>query len=201
MGKDTNNTRLTLIAAYWCNCLSPKYEERYIWAEEKVDEAVDQLGGEARTLLVQLAQSAPDEYTNSYFAAGPLEDYINLIVEEKNADEAASILGDGHLRELLPLVWGDIEKLQPLAKIGHSLAFGTIPDIIPRVVGLKELMGFWCNMCASSNTKDYDQFYDEVLGKLLNKRSRDDMIKDLLGSAPDEQAVRYLEENVLILRK
>ena len=115
--KKTNDIDLRLISAYWCNHVAADYEDRFVWSWDKVEfEEIEHVGERARSILVALAKSAPNERGDAYFAAGPLENYINLIVQEKDANEAAFIIGNIHLKKLLPLAWGDIQELEPLAR-------------------------------------------------------------------------------------
>ncbi len=194
---------LKFISAYWCNRVTPEYEDRFLWSWEQADEAVDEINDYSRTILVALAKTAPDEYTQAYFAAGPLEDYINLIVREKQANEAAFIEGNPYLKNLLPFVWGDAEKLGPLSKYkSATVQFQEpCPEKNLKVVEVKELMGFWCRTCVSSIVTDYDVYYERVLKKLLNKKTREAATQDLLISAPDERAAEYLEENVFMAQR
>src|SRR4029079_5791148 len=98
---------LSLISAYWCNSICPQYEDRFRWASIEVDEIVKRIGPDARRILAALAETVPDKHNAAFFAAGPLENYINLIIEEANANEASYIRKDPRLRSLLKYVWGD----------------------------------------------------------------------------------------------
>lgn len=200
---DWSAKNLRLIVAYWCNHVAPDYEDRFFWAYEQVDDIVHEVGEPARALLVALAQTAPDDHNAAYLAAGPLEDYINVVVAHKLADEAACILHQKHLKPLLPYVWGNIEKLEPLAAKSSARTTFNEPDLTKytRVIDAKTLMGFWCHTCVSSIVEDYKDYYQQVLAKLFDTKTRPDAMHDLLLSAPDEKAAQYLHDAIFVLHK
>ena len=194
---------LRFLSATWCHEVVAPYEDRFDWTFEKAYEITHDVSADAIVTLVALAMTAPDEQTEANFAAGPLEDYVNLVVENKLADEAAYIINNPFLKNALPGVWGEIEAFKELAKKGDFKKVHINmpnPDSGLKVFSAKTLMGFWCHTCVSSLVTEYQKYYDEVLKKLLNKKLRDDAIHDLMLSAPDERAITYLKENVLVLQ-
>ncbi len=193
---------LKLVTAYWCNRVSPDYEDRFEWSSEEIDEDVEDIGARARMVLVALAKSAPDDYNAAYFAAGPLENYINLVVEKADANEAAFIVNNPHLKKLLKFVWGDIKKLKPLARQKDADIVFQDPSIGSelRTLDLNDVVGFWCHMCVPSMVENYDRQYERVIEKLLNKQTRERTMHDLLISAPDDRAIAYLKDNIFVLR-
>jgi hypothetical protein len=196
MGKQSQ-TDLKLLSNYWCKSVAPDYEDRFFWAYEKVDvDSVEAIGETARAMLQALALSAPDEYTAGLLAAGPLENYINLIVKNRAADEAAYIVDNRLLNHYLPLVWGKVDELMPLARKGQVKS--TTPVIVTalKMLDLREVMGFWCKVCVTSRVHDYDGYYSNVLNKLHNKNTRENAMQDLLLSTPDKGLEEYLTENI-----
>jgi len=177
------------------------YKERFFWSWEKVEESVSHIGVNARVLMVALAQAAPDEQSAFAIAAGPLENYINLIVKKRATDEAAFIVGNEYLKPLLSGVWGDIQKLEPLAKLSAraNLSDDLRVETGLQILTLKEVAAFWCQMCVSSIVTNYQETYEQVMEKLFNKNTREQAKHDLLLSAPDEEAKKYLESNIFVL--
>jgi hypothetical protein len=114
----THEPNLKLISTYWCNYVATASEssqdQRFFWAWAKVDELVHEISDSALNTLVQLAQSAPDEEAEAYFAAGPLEDYINLIVSKQDKVAAKQLNDNPELQKLLSLVWGEITEFRQL---------------------------------------------------------------------------------------
>lgn len=191
---------LKLITSYWCNDVSPEWEDRFSWAFEKVDiDGVNKIGDAARTLLQTLALSYIDERTGSSIAAGPLENYINLIIKKQDANEAAYIVTHPILSRLLPYVWGEVDKLMPLAQRGKATS--PIPEIDTGIqtLNLREVTCFWCKLASSKNTDLYDQHFEIVMEKLRNKATRKKVTDDLLLSAPDKKAEQYLLNEVISL--
>ena len=201
---DKSEIDLKLLSAYWCNHVAADYEERFFWAWEKVSvEITNRISNQARLILIALAKSAPNEHGEAYLAAGPLEDYINLIVKKRLAGEAAFIVNNSDLYKLLVYVWGDVIQLEPLAR-----SYGKAKKkkaITPRTdlqsLDLKEVTGFWCHMAASKIVTDYDEYYARVENKLLDKKSREQTMHDLLLSAPDKEAEAYLYSKIFILQQ
>lgn len=193
---------LKFISAYWCKSVSLRYVESFTWAWEKAEETVMEIGEDARSLLVSLAKSAPDEQAASYFAAGPLENYANLVVGEGNADEAAFIAGNRYLWRLLPLVWGKAEEIGPLAKLSRQPVHfqEPYPEKELKAAGITELMGFWCRVCGSSSSTEYEGPYNQMLKKLLNGKNREDAVHDITISAPEEALLEYVKDNIFVLK-
>lgn len=214
------------MTAYYCSCVYAKrsplyyfsenqpagvsnplrstdYHDRFYWSWERINRAGSTIDQHTRSLLIALAQAAPDEFTGACLAAGLLEDYINLVVKQKSANEAAFIVGNRYLKPLLPDVWGDIQKLEPLAKLskGTSRKDDLILEINLRTLSLKEVTGFWCHTCASAEKPYYHGIYQQVLGKLLGKITGEGVQRDLLRSAPDKEAEAYLKSIILTLGK
>jgi ribonuclease D len=191
---------LKSMSAYWCNSVVGDYENRFFWSRELVDDHMQSVSKEARLILETLAHSAPSEYAASYFAAGPLEDYVNLIARQKDEDEASYILSNESLNNLLQFVWGDVGQLRSLAKktrlvSSHS---STLESTLTTLTS-KEVAGFWCKICASPEVTEYDKHYQKAINALLNKQSREQTMQDLLISAPDKKAELYLETNIFVL--
>lgn len=195
------NSILKLITAYWCNGATGNREQRFFWAYEKVDEIVHEVGPQARSLLLLLSRSAPGEYATSLFAAGPLEDYVNVVLDNKLADEAAFIVNDDILNQMLSEVWSDIDSLRSLAAHSSSRSSAAPIDLGLRFLDPKEAAGFWCQTCTSSAVDEYKEAYDRVIAKLLDSKTREKVTQDLLLTAPDKQAEELLHSNIFALHK
>jgi hypothetical protein len=108
---------LKTVCGYWCNYavrVSDPQDEHYFWAWQEVDEAVHEISTETFDLLCALAYAAPDAQAEAYLAAGPLEDYINTIVDRKDQEEARKVVTTPELNRLLADVWGEISEFKKL---------------------------------------------------------------------------------------
>ena len=192
---------LKFVSAYWCNCVSAEYETRFGWAWEFADEATYEINDRARTVLLVLAKAIPDDYAAASFAAGPLENYVNLIVREKDAGEADFVVSSVYLRNLLPLVRGSVDDLWSLAKTSRMTVEFSMPDLEKElwILEIRQLMGFWCRICSTSAMEQYDASYNQVLQKLLNKKTREGTVHDITASAPDEKLLEYVKDNIFVL--
>lgn len=198
-----NKNNLKLLSAYWSNYVSPEHEDRFRWAWEEVEEAMYEIHNTARKLLVALTKSAPDDRASAYFAAGPLETYINMVVQENNISEAVFIATNNDLRPLLPQVWGEREKLEAMTKeVPTGVKYESLDVAIDlKTLSLKDLMGFWCRVCGSASSNEYEAQYNAVLQKLLSEKEREGTISDITVSAPDDKLLTYVKDNIFVLQR
>ena len=203
MNRIIEESDLKLISAYWCSSVCAQYEERFDWARDEIEERVSKIGESARSILEALALTAPDMRTLAYFAAGPLENYINHIVSKKHVDEAAKVKQCPGLQEALKMVWGDVEKLDLLsngitnkADKLDSIQFEGLENLEPKVA-----MGFWCRVTGSKVSEDYDAYYHIVTTNLTMVSTRKSTVHDLITTAPDHQAITFLDQDIFILTK
>jgi hypothetical protein len=190
---------LKLLTAYWCNEVTSSKEEKYMWASKKMwEEYENKINDTTRRHLIAFAMSAPAQQNEAYFAAGPLENYINAIVAAKNKDEAYFVTHDPYLKKLLPYVWGDVAKLEALAKqtTRYTKYSEPVMDFGLQALTAKELAGFWCHACSPAAVEEYEIYYQTVLTKLKDPELRDKVKVDLLASLPHEDMKTYLENNI-----
>jgi hypothetical protein len=190
---------LKLLTAYWCNEATSTKEEEYMWTFEKIrEEYENKINDTTRRHLIAFAMSAPAKQNEVYFAAGPLENYINAIVAAKDKDEAYFVTHDPYLKKLLPYVWGDVAKLEPLAKqtTRYTKYSEPVIDFGSQALTAKELAGFWCHACSPVVVEEYEIYYQTVLTKLKDPKLRDKVKVDLLASLPHADMKTYLENNI-----
>lgn len=195
-----NTDILKTIVAYWCHYVGPLYIDRFAWAWDQVElDKVNTVGKDTHDILLLLASTALNERSQSYFAAGALETYINLIIQQKDHEEAAFILESKELKPCLQYTWADTDELKIIAKVGTPIET-TDFELPLRVLTLKEVVGFWSHIAVSKVVDDYEMYYSSILGKLLSDKTRDPVMEDLLNSSPDEGMSDYLKENIFVIR-
>lgn len=189
---------LKLLTAYWCNEVTRNKEDKFRWAYDAISEIETNIGDATREYLIAFAMSAPAKQNEAYFAAGPLENYINAIVAAKDKDEAYFVTHDPYLKKLLPNVWGDIEKLESLAKqtTRYTKHFEPVIDFGLQALSPKELTGFWCHVCSPTVVEEYESYHQAVLKRLQDTNLRDKVKAELLASLPHEDMKAYLQNTI-----
>jgi len=102
VGVRSYDVELNLISAYWCHEVASSNEDMFSWAYEEIQALTHEISEVSLQTLVALATTAPTDYLMANLAAGPLEDYINLVVEEERVDQADFIINNPYLKSALP---------------------------------------------------------------------------------------------------
>lgn len=195
---NTSKSILPALTSYWCHFATPTKEERFFWSVEHVREACGKIGPAARSWLIALAESAPTEEAATYLAADTLEDYVDLVVKQGDAQEANFLIRDNRLGKLLSDVWGDVAQLPALAAAANKYVvkatYSEPPNFSP--LSLKDVAGFWCYLYANTPIA-YKSHHDTVMARLGDRKHGHTAVEALLASAPDERAKQHLQKQLL----
>jgi hypothetical protein len=209
---ENESSNQDLAAAFWQND-STWWAQKKVWFDLANSRQVDLSVVEALETIAQ--GTSPDDEDLKTFAAGPLEDFALLIIEERRPEVAQAILQSPTLSPLLAHVrpFGITDQLKLVAEAKHPSAASTKPRI---QFTKKAIADYWQNQHLHWAHEKVDhlikkdrlhavQVFEAIASSAPNKQRLSrfstgefyQLLESVVESADNEAAKAILESSVL----